>query len=98
METTLLLTWTPVAPVAPIIDRSRLAARIYRSASNRWVVLLRDIVYDGAPKMRYVSQRDFEMLSDAEAFAQNETGKPAKVTFAREVSFGDMRAPRGISD
>lgn len=98
METTLLLTWTPVAPVTPTVNRARLAARIYRSAGNRWVVLLRDIVYDGAPKVRYVSQRDFEMLTDAMAWAQNETGKPAKVTFAREVSHGDMRAPRGISD
>jgi len=76
METqTLLLTWTP--PAAPVrVSR----ARVYRTAANRWMVLIRDIAYDGAPRAQYISQRDFDMLSDAEAFALRETGSPAKVS------------------
>lgn len=72
-----LLTWTPV--------RRNVRARIYRTMENRWLVLIRDTVYDGAPASatakRYVSSRDFEMLSDAEAFALAETGSKAKVSF-----------------
>jgi hypothetical protein len=37
-------------------------------------------VYDGAPRRKYVSQRDFDMLSDAETFALRETGSPAKIS------------------
>lgn len=74
METLpLLLTWTP-APVR--VSR----ARIYRTAANRWMVLIRDIAYDGAPRAKYLSQRDFDLLADAEAFALRETGHPAKVS------------------
>lgn len=92
MQPTLLLTWTPTAPVAPRVLR----ARIFRTDANKWSVLVRDIAYDGAPKPRYVSQRDFEMLTDAETFARLETGHDAPVTFAREVNFSqnEMRAPR----
>ena len=67
-----LLTYTP----APRVQR----ARIYRTAADKWLVLIRDIAYDGAPRAKYVSQRDFDMLSDAEAFALRETGHPAKVS------------------
>lgn len=76
METqTLLLTWTPTA--APVrVSR----ARIYRNAADRWTVLIRDIAYDGAPRPQYISQRDFDMLVEAEAFAKRETGHPAKVS------------------
>jgi len=61
------------------IDPVRLKARIYR-ANNVWVVLIRDSVYDDAPRRSYVSQRDFPMLQDAEAWALSQTGKPAKVS------------------
>ena len=71
----LLLTWTP----APAPARNR-KARIYRNASDRWLVLIRDTAYDGAPRAKYVSQRDFDMLADAEAWALAETGQPAKVS------------------
>ena len=69
----LLLTWTP-APAR--VTR----ARVYRTMDNIWRVLIRDVAYDGAPKPKYVSQRDFEMLSDAETFALRETGSPARVS------------------
>ncbi len=69
----LLLTWTP----EPKPRNTR--ARIYRTAADRWMVLIRDTVYDGA-KPKYVSQRDFEFLADAERFAHAETGHPAKVS------------------
>ena len=73
MENLLLLTWTPTA--------KNLKARIYRNAeTNRWIVLIRDTVYDGAPRRKYVSQRDFDMLADAESFARAETGNPAKIS------------------
>jgi len=71
----LLLTWTP-APAPVRVSR----ARIYRTAADKWLVLIRDIAYDGAPRAKYVSQRDFDMLADAEAFALRETGHPAKVS------------------
>ena len=68
----LLLTWTPIV-------RNR-KARIYRTAADKWLVLIRDIAYDGAPRAKYISQRDFDMLVEAEAFALRETGHPAKVS------------------
>jgi hypothetical protein len=71
-DTVPLLTYTPV----PRVTR----ARIYRTAADRWMVLIRDIAYDGAPRRKYVSQRDFDMLVDAEAFALRETGSPAKIS------------------
>jgi hypothetical protein len=72
----LLLTWTPTPTVA-----RNLKARIYRNADRGvWIVLIRDSVYDGAPRRKYVSQRDFDMLSDAETFALRETGSPAKIS------------------
>jgi hypothetical protein len=74
MTPMLLLTWTPTAPVRIT------SARIYRTAADKWMVLIRDIAYDGAPRAKYVSQRDFEMLGDAEAFALSQTGKPARVS------------------
>jgi len=74
-DTLPLLTWTP-APAPVRVSR----ARIYRTAANKWMVLIRDIAYDGAPRAKYVSQRDFEMLTEAEAFAKSETGFPAKVS------------------
>lgn len=61
------------------LDKARLKARIFR-ANDKWVVLIRDSVYDDAPRKNYVSQRDFDSLTDAESWAQNETGKPAKVS------------------
>ena len=73
----LLLTWTP-APVA----RKNLKARIYRKPEmGKWVVLVRDTAYDSAPRRKYVSTRDFEMLADAEQYALAETGSPAKISF-----------------
>ena len=76
MSAMLLLTWTPIAPVsAPRVT----SARIYRTAADKWMVLIRDVAYDGA-RTKYVSQRDFEMLCDAEAFALSQTGKPARVS------------------
>jgi len=55
-------------------------ARIYRNANDKWVVLIRDSVYDGSPTPRYVSQRDFDMLSDAQDWAREQTGKEASVS------------------
>jgi len=71
----LLLTWTPNVPAKRVVR-----ARIYRTTADRWLVLIRDMAYDGAPRPKYVSQRDFEMLTDAEAFALRETGSPARVS------------------
>ena len=72
METKpLLLTWKPHA---------NQRARIYRNAKGTWTVLIRDTVYDGAPRPRYVSQWDFELLSLAEIFAKGMTGHPATVS------------------
>lgn len=69
-----LLTYIP-APAARVTR-----ARIYRTAADRWMVLVRDVAYDGTSRPKYVSQRDFDMLADAEAFALHETGHPAKVS------------------
>ncbi len=66
----LLLTWTP--PVR------NLKARIYRNSVDTWTVLIRDSVYAG--KAQYVSQRDFDFLSDAQAFALKETGSEGRVS------------------
>ena len=41
---------------------------------------LRAGLIDGAPRRKYVSQRDFDMLADAESFARAETGNPAKIS------------------
>ena len=66
-----LLTWTPPA--------RNLRARVYRGPKDQWVVLIRDTVYDGL-KPKYVSQRDFDLLADAEAWAKQETGQAPKVS------------------
>ena len=68
----LLLTWTPYA---------NQRARIYRNAKDTWTVLIRDIVYDGSPRARYVSQQDFDLLSQAEIFAKGMTGHKATIQF-----------------
>lgn len=68
----LLLTWTPV--------EKNLRARIYRAAhANQWTVIVRDSAYD-AIRPKYVSQREFEMLADAQNWAKVTTGKEAKVS------------------
>lgn len=68
----LLLTWTPT--------EKNLRARIYRAAhANQWIVLVRDTAYDGI-KPRHVSQRDFDLLCDAQNWAKAQTGKEAKVS------------------
>jgi hypothetical protein len=72
----LLLTWTP----APVMVRN-LKAKIYRNPEmGKWVVLVRDSVHDDARRRKYVSTRDFDMLADAERWAHEQTGKPAKVS------------------
>lgn len=62
------------------LSAARMSARIYRTAANKWLVLIRDTVYDGAPRAKYVSQRDFDTLVEAEAHALAITGKPGKVS------------------
>lgn len=71
MEKVLLITWKPYANTR---------ARIYRNAKDTWTVLIRDTVYDSSPRPRYVSQWDFDLLSQAEIFAKGMTGHAATVS------------------
>lgn len=67
----LLLTWTP---------EKNLKARVYRAAhANQWTVIVRDSAYDTI-RPKYVSQRDFDLLCDAQNWAKATTGKEAKVS------------------
>jgi len=68
-----------IAAAPMVAPATNLRARVYRGI-DRWTVIVRDSVYDGAPRPRYVSQRDFEFLSDAETWAKAQTGKEARVS------------------